>query len=60
MDCKHASPASDMWSLGATAFQLLSGGVAPFWAGFLFIHISVPILSTCDDLYKLRKELFTL
>jgi len=33
MDCKHASPASDMWSLGATAFQLLSGGVAPFWAG---------------------------
>merc|ERR1712037_997422 len=30
MDCKHASPASDMWSLGATAFQLLSGGVAPF------------------------------
>ena len=33
MDQKHASPASDMWSLGATAFQLLSGGVAPFWAG---------------------------
>merc|ERR1719367_520652 len=33
MNCDHASPASDMWSLGATAFQLLSGGVAPFWAG---------------------------
>ena len=33
MNCIHASPASDMWSLGATTFQLLSGGVAPFWAG---------------------------
>ena len=33
MNSNHASPASDMWSLGATAFQLLSGGVAPFWAG---------------------------
>ena len=45
MDCKHASPASDMWSLGATAFQLLSGGVAPFWAGLLFTYFSILILS---------------
>ena len=44
MDCKHASPASDMWSLGATAFQLLSGGVAPFWAGWLFTYFSILIL----------------
>ena len=32
VQCKHASPASDLWSLGATAYLLLSGGLAPFRA----------------------------
>jgi len=29
--CHHASPASDMWSLGCLIFMLLTGGVEPFW-----------------------------
>lgn len=33
MDCKFASPASDMWGVGSIAFLLVSGGVSPFWAG---------------------------
>merc|ERR1719336_1441692 len=33
MDCKFASPASDMWGVGSIAYILLSGGVSPFWGG---------------------------
>ena len=33
MDCKFASPASDMWGVGSIAYLLVSGGVSPFWAG---------------------------
>jgi len=33
MDCRHASPASDMWGVGVIAYMLVSGGVSPFWAG---------------------------
>ena len=29
----HASPASDMWSVGVIFFMLLSGGISPFWDG---------------------------
>ena len=29
----HASPASDMWSVGVVFFMLLSGGISPFWDG---------------------------
>jgi len=33
MDCKFASPASDMWGVGVITYTLLSGGVSPFWGG---------------------------
>ena len=33
MDCKFASPASDMWGVGSIAYLLVSGGVSPFWGG---------------------------
>ena len=33
MDCKYASPASDMWGVGVIAYLLVSGGVSPFWGG---------------------------
>jgi len=33
MDCKFASPASDMWGVGVIAYLLVSGGVSPFWGG---------------------------
>jgi len=29
--CIHASPASDMWSLGVVVFMMVSGGLEPFW-----------------------------
>ena len=33
MDCKFASPASDMWGVGVISYLLVSGGLSPFWAG---------------------------
>jgi len=33
MDCRFASPASDMWGVGVIAYMLVSGGVSPFWGG---------------------------
>lgn len=33
MNCKSASPASDMWSVGVVAYMLLSGGKSPFYCG---------------------------
>ncbi len=32
MNCTYASPASDCWGIGVVAYQLLSGGVSPFFA----------------------------
>lgn len=32
MNCTEASPASDCWGIGVIAYQLLSGGVSPFFA----------------------------
>ncbi len=32
MNCTYASPASDCWGIGVIAYQLLSGGVSPFFA----------------------------
>ncbi|TRY68611.1 hypothetical protein TCAL_03224 [Tigriopus californicus] len=36
MNCLEASPASDCWGIGVIAFQLLSGGVSPFFVGNRF------------------------
>eukprot|EP00092_Neocalanus_flemingeri_P028870 GFUD01031348.1.p1 GENE.GFUD01031348.1~~GFUD01031348.1.p1 ORF type:complete len:678 (-),score=184.77 GFUD01031348.1:119-2152(-) len=33
MNCKSASPSSDMWSVGVVAYMLLSGGKSPFYCG---------------------------
>ena len=33
MDCKFASPASDLWGVGSIAYLLVSGGASPFWGG---------------------------
>ncbi len=32
MNCTFATPASDCWGVGVIAYQLLSGGVSPFFA----------------------------
>ena len=40
MDCKFASPASDMWGVGSIAYLLVSGGVSPFWGGNRSEHLS--------------------
>ena len=32
MNCTEATPASDCWGIGVIAYQLLSGGVSPFFA----------------------------
>ncbi len=32
MNCTYATPASDCWGIGVIAYQLLSGGVSPFFA----------------------------
>ena len=32
MNCDKASPASDLWGVGVITYQLLSGGVSPFFA----------------------------
>eukprot|EP00093_Oithona_nana_P002192 02192.XXX_5641_3515_1 [CDS] Oithona nana genome sequencing. len=33
MRCSHASPASDIWSIGVILFMMVSGGLSPFWGG---------------------------
>ena len=33
MRCSHASPASDMWSVGVILYFLVSAGLSPFWGG---------------------------
>ena len=32
MNCDFASPASDLWGVGVITYQLLSGGISPFFA----------------------------
>ena len=32
MDLSHVNPAADMWGVGCITFQLLSGGISPFFA----------------------------
>ena len=32
MNCSEATPAADMWGVGCITFQLLSGGLSPFFA----------------------------
>lgn len=32
MNCDEASPASDIWGVGVITYQLLSGGISPFFA----------------------------
>jgi myosin-light-chain kinase len=32
MNCTEATPASDCWGVGVIAYQLLSGGISPFFA----------------------------
>jgi serine/threonine protein kinase len=32
MNCELASPGSDLWGVGVITFQLLSGGISPFFA----------------------------
>ena len=32
MDLSRVSPAADMWGVGCITFQLLSGGISPFFA----------------------------
>lgn len=46
MNCQYASFASDMWSIGAITFLLVSGGMSPFWAGSRY-RTMAKILS-CD------------
>ena len=33
MNCGQATTSSDMWSVGAVAYTLLSGGKSPFYCG---------------------------
>ena len=33
MNCSQATTSSDMWSVGAVAYTLLSGGKSPFYCG---------------------------
>ncbi len=32
MNCERASRASDLWGLGVITYQLISGGISPFFA----------------------------
>lgn len=40
MNCSEASPASDVWGIGVITYQLLSGGISPFFAGNRFRTMS--------------------
>ena len=51
MDCKFASPASDMWGVGVIAYLLVSGGVSPFWGGNRYRTMAKTL--SCDYTFDL-------
>ena len=70
MNCKSASPASDMWSAGVVAYMLLSGGKSPFYSGSRYrtmarslsceYDLTIPELShTSDQAKDLVRNLLT-